>query len=301
METSLAALLSTTRPIVCLDCETTGLDVQTCRIVEIGFQVWYHDGTPLKEWSTLVNPLVPISAEVSAIHGITDEKVRGCQICGRSKTEHEAINNGPRPESLLTVNDGQPIVVQGLAVDHSFKPWPTFKQLAPSLAKGFTNCDYAGKNTRFDLRILDAEFRRVGQPWSYTGAQILDAGRLEQLAEPRELSHLYKKYTGQEHDGAHGALADVRAVSVVIAAQLARYEALPKDIEALHTAQWPGWLTSDGSFRMVNGVPTCNFGKHRDKAMKDVPNDYYDYILKQSFPADVKALASKAKLGEYPQ
>jgi uncharacterized protein (DUF3820 family) len=51
---------------------------------------------------------------------------------------------------------------------------------------------------------------------------------------------------------------------------------------------------------MVDGVATCMFGKYNRRPMRDVPTDYYDFILRADFPADVKALVSKAKLGEFP-
>jgi hypothetical protein len=133
------------------------------------------------------------------------------------------------------------------------------------------------------------------------GARILDADRLEALAVPRHLSDLYKKYTGRDHDDAHGALADVRASTQVIAEQLLKYDVLPRDLDALHALSWPGWLTADGKFRMVGDVPTIMFGKHRDLPMQEVPIDYWDWILSKDFAADVKRLAAEAKLGKFPE
>ncbi len=58
------------RPLVSLDLETTGTDPMTSRIVEIALCV---DGVAGKKW--LVNPGVPIPAEATAVHGITDADV----------------------------------------------------------------------------------------------------------------------------------------------------------------------------------------------------------------------------------
>jgi len=67
-------LLSLTRPIVSFDLETTGLDVQKDRIVEISCVKIMPDGT--RDIRTYrVNPGVPISPEASRIHGITNEDV----------------------------------------------------------------------------------------------------------------------------------------------------------------------------------------------------------------------------------
>lgn len=75
--TAVAGILNPTRPIAVLDLETTGVNVEQDRIVEI--TVARFD--PLSHsWSSrhnLVDPCRDIPAEVSAIHGITAETVKG--------------------------------------------------------------------------------------------------------------------------------------------------------------------------------------------------------------------------------
>lgn len=67
-------LLKLERSLAAIDVETTGLNVKHDRIVEIGIMRLKPDGQT-KEWSTLVNPGVPIPEEISKIHGITNEMV----------------------------------------------------------------------------------------------------------------------------------------------------------------------------------------------------------------------------------
>jgi DNA polymerase-3 subunit epsilon len=56
------------------DLETTGIDVGKDRIVEISiFKVFPNGNKESKTW--LVNPTIPIPAQTTAVHGITDEKV----------------------------------------------------------------------------------------------------------------------------------------------------------------------------------------------------------------------------------
>lgn len=62
------------RPIVFFDLETTGLDVVRDRIVEIALLKVNPDGSE-ESFHTLVNPGIPIPAESSAVHGITNEMV----------------------------------------------------------------------------------------------------------------------------------------------------------------------------------------------------------------------------------
>ena len=62
------------KPIIFFDLETTGVQVAKDRIVEISIlKVFPNGNKESKTW--LVNPTIPIPAETTAIHGITDEKV----------------------------------------------------------------------------------------------------------------------------------------------------------------------------------------------------------------------------------
>jgi DNA polymerase-3 subunit epsilon len=66
--------LKLNRPLCFFDLETTGIDVSKDRIVEISiFKVFPNGTTESKTW--LVNPTIPIPAQASAVHGITNEKV----------------------------------------------------------------------------------------------------------------------------------------------------------------------------------------------------------------------------------
>lgn len=253
--TTINELLLLDRPLVGLDLETTGL-TDDARIVELSFQVWTTGGMT-REWSSCINPEMPIPPGVMDIHGITDENVFGA---------------------------------------------PTFGLLAPNLATGFSNCDFAGKNVRFDLRILETEMRRVKVPWNYAAAKILDAERLEQIAVPRSLSHLYEKYTGQKLEGAHGSLADITASMIVICRQLEEHrDTLPRDLGKLHELQWPGRIDVEGKFIFRNGSVICTFGKYRQQRIQAIPPDYWRFVLQKDFSAEIKVIAANALLGVYPE
>jgi DNA polymerase-3 subunit epsilon len=276
-------LLTLTRPLFVVDTETTGTNPAADRIVELGFQLYTKDGLQ-KEWQTFVNPGIRMPESAMKVHKITDERLTLCNQCGLPPGEHTVGLPGER----LT--------------GHQFKIVPTFKQLAANVAIGFSNCDYAGKRIRFDLQIIDAEMRRAGVGWSYAGARIVDADRLEQLAVPRSLGHLHEKYVGHTHDGAHGALSDVRATATVIAMQLKTHQVLPRDLDTLHAAQWPGMIDVGGKFKFVDGVACFgNWGKYRNQPMRNADVGYWDFILKNDFSLDVKMIVSQAKLGQFPE
>ncbi len=68
--------LNLKRPIVFFDLETTGTNVIRDRIVEISIIKIHPDGRE-EIFTQRVNPEMPIPAESTAIHGITDEDVVG--------------------------------------------------------------------------------------------------------------------------------------------------------------------------------------------------------------------------------
>ena len=61
---------------ICLDCETTGLDAENDKIIEIATVVFNSEGI-INSFETLIDPGVLISPESMAIHHITDEMVQG--------------------------------------------------------------------------------------------------------------------------------------------------------------------------------------------------------------------------------
>ncbi|MCM1067433.1 MAG: 3'-5' exonuclease [Muribaculaceae bacterium] len=68
--------LHLTRPLVFFDLETTGTNVNTDRIVEISLIKLLPDGSHIEK-TRRINPEMPIPAEATAVHHITDEMVAG--------------------------------------------------------------------------------------------------------------------------------------------------------------------------------------------------------------------------------
>ncbi|HNL82848.1 MAG TPA: 3'-5' exonuclease, partial [Chitinophagaceae bacterium] len=62
-------------PIAFIDLETTGINISADRIVEIAIVKIAPDGTKQVK-RKLINPLVPIPAGATEVHGITDEMVK---------------------------------------------------------------------------------------------------------------------------------------------------------------------------------------------------------------------------------
>ncbi len=72
---NITELIVLDKPLVVFDLETTGLSVNLDRVVEIAYLKIMPDGAILKG-DLLLNPEINISAEASAIHGISDEQIK---------------------------------------------------------------------------------------------------------------------------------------------------------------------------------------------------------------------------------
>ena len=63
------------RPLAIFDLEATGLNISKDRIVEIAILKINPDGSE-ERFRSLINPTIPISEEVTKIHGISDETIK---------------------------------------------------------------------------------------------------------------------------------------------------------------------------------------------------------------------------------
>ena len=69
--------LNLKRPMIFFDLETTGTDIASDRIVEISVVKVMPDGEQIIR-TRRINPEMPIPAEATAVHHITDEDVKDC-------------------------------------------------------------------------------------------------------------------------------------------------------------------------------------------------------------------------------
>ena len=253
--------LSTDRPIVFFDLETTGTDPATDRIVEIS-ALRIDPGGDRATRTRRLNPERPIPPEATAVHGIRDEDVR---------------------------------------------EEPTFRKVARGFLEFLGESDLAGFNVlRFDVPLLDRELRDCGLDLGLSRRRVVDAMTIFHRKERRDLSAAVRLYLGREHEGAHGAEADVLAVADVLEAQLARYEDLPRSVEDL--AAWcdsapPGAVDRSGKFVWKDGRAVFAFGKFQGRALEEVAKDrpdYLEWVARSDFPADAQDLARKALRGEFP-
>lgn len=200
-EVNLSLPLELKRPLVFLDLETTGLDVETSRIVEIGLVRLDPDGTR-QTLVERVDPGVDIPEAAAKVHGIRTEDVRG--LFGKPPLSQ--VGN---------------VLVDFLA-DHDLAGFNCIAFDLPLLRAEFRRhaipCSLEGR------RVIDAKliFNATETGWDRF------------LMGPRDLTAAVRHFCGRDLEGAHSAGADAEATIDVLMAQLERHPELPRDVAGLH-------------------------------------------------------------------
>jgi DNA polymerase-3 subunit epsilon len=212
--------------------------------------------------------------------------------------------DGSREVRTRRVNPERPIPAGATAVhgirDEDVAGEPTFRQLARGLLELLEGADLAGFNVRrFDVPLLGRELREAGHDLGLAGRKVVDAMTIFHRKEPRDLTAAVRFYLDREHEGAHGAEADLTATLEVLEAQLERYEDLPREVAELDswTHPRPGAVDREGKFVEKDGEIQFAFGKHRGRALAEVARetpDYLRWVMETDFPEDAKELVREA-------
>jgi DNA polymerase III subunit epsilon len=249
------------RPLAVFDIESTGTSTRGDRIVELCIARLTPD-CERRDFLYRINPQMPIPPAVTAIHGISDADVADC---------------------------------------------PTFGELADDIAAAFQDCDLGGFHLlRFDIPMLEEEFLRVGKKFATEGRRIIDAQRIFHTKEPRDLTAALAFYCGELHIDAHGAAPDVEATIRVFQGQLQRYRDLPRDIaglDAFCNPRDPTWADQTGKLKWQDNELVLNFGKNAGRSLRELVTTeprFIDWLLRNDFPADTRAIVQRARQGEWP-
>jgi DNA polymerase III subunit epsilon len=249
------------RDLAEFDVETTGVNPEVDRIIEIAVRRHYANGGPMLGRTFRLNPGIPIPAESTAVHHITDADVADA---------------------------------------------PRFDERASDIAALLRNADLVAYNGRFDTKMVDAEFKRLGQPSPLVGARLIDPFRIFCQKHPRDLSAAVQTFCGERHTDAHSAEGDVEATWRVLQAQLDIYPDLPRTVAELAAyceQRDPSWIDREGKLVWRDGVACINFGKFQGVPLQHVArtdNGFLRWVLAKDFPEDTKAIVKNALAGRYP-
>jgi len=269
-------LLNLERPLAFFDLETTGVNVASDRIVEIAILKIHPDGRIEKrpDPSTgterfLINPEIPIPAETTAIHGISDEDVKD------APTFREVASK-----------------LFKFIYDCDLAGYNSNKFDVPILAEEFLRCEIEfGIEDRnlIDVQnifhLMEQRTLRAGYKF-YCGKDLDNAH--EAMADVMATYEVFlaqlERYKDTEIEGKDGKM----------------YTPVINDMNHLHEVS-QRHRNVDFLGRFVyddNGVEIFNFGKHKGRTVEEVLKmepGYYGWMLNGDFPLYTKKVLRDIK------
>lgn len=170
------------------------------------------------------------------------------------------------PESSIVFHHITQDMVQGK---------PTIQQVLPKLLSFFDRKHIiVGHGIQFDIQLLINAAERFGIPCQLKANRSLDTLRMARLYGESPVNSLeqLRKHFNIPLEGAHRAMNDVIVNTEVFKQLLKRY----KTIEQLFAA-----LSKPILFKIMP------LGKHKGRALKDVPLDYLLWAARQEFDQDL--------------
>jgi DNA polymerase-3 subunit epsilon len=260
--------LSLKIPLCFFDIEATGINVANDRIIEIAVIKVMPNGEVLRK-ANLLNPTIPIPAESTAIHGITEEDVKDKPTFKEVAREYARFFEGADLAGFNILKFDVPMLVEEfLRADVEF--------------------DYNRKKIIDSQKIFHLmEKRTLSAAYKfYCQKEMMNAHSAESDTEAsmEVLLSQIEKYEDQEvTDGLN------RKVGII-----------KNDMETL--AKLVGDAMVDLAGRMIRNDKDeiiFNFGKHKNKTVEKVFKEepaYYDWMMNGDFPLDTKRRLTEIKL-----
>lgn len=214
--------LKLNRPVIFFDLETTGTNITHDRIVEISLIKVYPDGTD-KEHSTRINPGIPIPAEATEVHHITDQDVadkpkfeelapklakffEGCDLAGFNSNRFDVpmlVEEFRRAGIAFDISHTKMIDVQ--TIFHKREPRTLVAAYKFYCGKDLDGAHSATADTRATYEVLKAQLNHYGDlpcdvdglaEYSAHGKNVDFMGRLVWNDDKKEVIN-FGKYKGR--------------------------------------------------------------------------------------------------------
>ncbi len=256
------------RDIVFFDVESTGLNVVRDRILQLAMIKYRKAGGEPEEWSMLINPGVPIPAESTAVHGITNEDVAN---------EPGFAELAPRIHSFIG--------------DADLAGYNSNRFDIPILMEEFERAgirfDISERRTidvqrifyKMEPRTLKAAYR------FYCNSDLVDAH--DALADVRATVDVLK-----------GQLEKYAGVTVETDDGENLVDPVKNDMQVLHDFT-NDLNTLDATQRLklnADGVVVFNFGKHINRPVAKIlyeDKQYYNWMMEKEFSTQVKQIITR--------
>ena len=259
----LASHLVLTRPLVCIDLEATGVMLGRDRIVQIATATILPNGL-VTLWESLVNPEMPIPAETTAVHGITDAMVTSAPTFAQVAPTLSALLLGSDLAGYNVERFDRRLL--GAEYRRVSLPDPTVEARCLDAYLIFA---------RREPRSLDAALRFYGVEDQVAGRRAHEAAS-DVEAALAVLTAQVKGYTDLP-----------KSVEAI-------YEWLvPVD---------PNRIDADGKLVWVNGVAAVGFGAQAGRtlqALAATDRGFLEWIVRKDFSDEVKAIVRDALAGKF--
>lgn len=260
--------LNLKKPLAFFDLETTGIQIQKDRIVEIAIAKANIDGS-IEVKTRRINPGIPIPLEASLVHGIYDEDVKdepnfrqvakslaqfleGCDLAGFNSNKFDVpmlIEEFLRNDVEFDIKNSKLIDAQ--RIYHLMEPRNLSAAYKFYCQKDLINAHSAEADVLATLEVLNAQVKH------------------------------YENAARVDHEGKE-------------------YFPIQNDMNVLSQLTTNNLIDFAG--RMVYNkeqVAVFNFGKHIGRPVVDVLKSdpsYYEWIMKGEFPMDTKRKLTEIKL-----
>lgn len=263
--------LNLRNPICFFDLETTGMNMSTDRIIEIAVIKLMPTGETITK-TNLLNPGVTILPESTAIHGISNEDIKGKPTFKEVAKEYAKFMEGADLSGFNVLKFDVPMLVEefiraGVEFDYSRKKIIDAQRIFHLMEKRTLSAAY-----KFYVN-KDLENSHSAEADTQATMEVLIA-QIERYENQIVTDSLGKK------------IGDIK-----------------NDMDVL------GRLTTtdlvDLACRMTlnsKGEEVFNFGKHKGKAVTTVLKEepaYYDWMMNGDFPMDTKRKLTEIKLRSF--
>ncbi|MCE2997383.1 MAG: exonuclease domain-containing protein [Cyclobacteriaceae bacterium] len=255
-------------PLCFFDLETTGINISQDRIIEIAVIKLMPNGETIRK-TNLINPTIPIPAESTAIHGITNADVKDKPVFKEVAKEYVKFLEGADLAGFNILKFDMPMLVE-------------------EFLRAEVEFDYSRKKLIDAQRIFHLmEKRTLSAAYQfYCGKDLSDAHSAEAdtQATMDVLLAQVERYENQPVTDALGKKIGMITNSAEALSQLTSSELV------------------DLAGRMIRnerGEAVFNFGKHKGKTVLNVfkaEPAYYDWMMNGDFALDTKRWLTKIKL-----
>ena len=261
--------LALKRPLIIFDLEATGTDVAKDRIVEIAMLKIHPNGTE-ETYHKRINPEMPIPAEATKVHGISDSDVANCPTFKNLAREIAKFIEGC---DLAGYNSNKLDI----------------PMLAEELLRAGTDFDL--RRCRFvDVQNIfhKMEKRTLSAAYKFYCNKSLENAH-SALADTRATYEILLKqiemyenvpYEDEKGNKIQGVVNDIEALS--------KFTTQTQNVDFL------GRIVLN-----ENGIPIFNFGKYKGVAVEKVfekDPGYFGWVLNSDFPEHTKKVLTEIKL-----